>query len=302
METQDFIIVSGLSGSGKSTALQALEDQGYYCVDNLPATLLSALGEQLSRQIAGPVLAAASIDVRNRGFLGALPEELRALRERLAVRPRVLFLEADEATLIRRYSETRRRHPLTDADTVEEGDFARALVTGLRLEREMIHPLLDTADKRLDTSQINTHQLRMRVQAWSLASRHYGGLVLLLQSFAFKSGVPLDSDFVFDLRSLPNPHYEPELRLLTGRDEAVRAFLDAQPAVEEFYAALRTSLGRWLAPYGEEHRNYVTISLGCTGGRHRSVYMVERLAQDLQGPGRRLLVQHRELAIMERRP
>ncbi|MFA7524731.1 MAG: RNase adapter RapZ, partial [Acidithiobacillus sp.] len=243
MAEQDFIIVSGLSGSGKSTVLQALEDQGYYCVDNLPATLLVDFGAQLARRDASSMLAAVSIDVRNREFLAALPQALADLRERYALRPRILFLEADEGTLLRRFSETRRRHPLTDDLATALGE---SLLTVLRREREMVQPLADVADKRLDTSQINTHQLRLRVQAWSLASRHYSGLVLLLQSFAFKKGLPLDSDFVFDLRALPNPHYDPELRALTGRDAPVRDFLEKSPEVARSFVSLRTFLQTWL--------------------------------------------------------
>ena len=296
MAERDFIIVSGLSGSGKSTVLQALEDQGYYCVDNLPATLLVDFGAQLARRDASSMLAAVSIDVRNREFLAALPQALADLRQRYALCPRILFLEADEGTLLRRFSETRRRHPLTDDLAAALGE---SLLTVLRREREMVQPLADVADKRLDTSQINTHQLRLRVQAWSLASRHYSGLVLLLQSFAFKKGLPLDSDFVFDLRALPNPHYDPELRTLTGRDAPVRDFLEKSPEVARSFVSLRTFLQTWLAPFAQEHRNYVTVSLGCTGGQHRSVYMVEALARPLVGEGQRVLIQHRELGITE---
>ncbi|EGQ60829.1 ATPase [Acidithiobacillus sp. GGI-221] len=296
MAERDFIIVSGLSGSGKSTVLQALEDQGYYCVDNLPATLLVDFGAQLARRDASSMLAAVSIDVRNREFLAALPQALADLRQRYALCPRILFLEADEGTLLRRFSETRRRHPLTDDLAAALGE---SLLTVLRREREMVQPLADVADKRLDTSQINTHQLRLRVQAWSLASRHYSGLVLLLQSFAFKKGLPLDSDFVFDLRALPNPHYDPELRALTGRDAPVRDFLEKSPEVARSFVSLRTFLQTWLAPFAQEHRNYVTVSLGCTGGQHRSVYMVEALARLLAGEGQRVLIQHRELGITE---
>lgn len=292
----DFIIVSGLSGSGKSTALRALEDQGYYCVDNLPATLLSTFGEQLRRQTdSGDVRAAVSIDVRNREFLSALPAELVALREK-GILPRILFLEADEATLIKRFSETRRRHPLTDAGGEANGEYARALVDGLRLERKMVQPLLDVASKRMDSSQINTHQLRTRVQAWSLASRSHQGLVLLIQSFGFKNGVPLDSDFVFDLRGLPNPHYDPRLRVLTGKDRAVSEFLHAQADVTAMYADIKGFFARWLPAFEQENRNYVTISIGCTGGQHRSVYMVELLAREMAAPGRKVLIHHRELA------
>lgn len=298
--TMDFIVVSGLSGSGKSTALQALEDQGYYCVDNLPATLLSRFGEQLLRGDGQEIVrAAVSIDVRNRDFLSALPEQLALLKHQIGIDPRILFLESDEATLIRRYSETRRRHPLTDAGQEHGGNFTQALVQGLRMEREMVQPLLDAASKRLDTSQINTHQLRTRVQAWSLASRDNAGLVLLLQSFGFKGGVPLDSDFVFDLRSLPNPHYDPALKPLTGRDRDVIDFLDKDPTVQRMYMDLKIFLDNWLPTFEQDHRSYMTVSIGCTGGQHRSVYMSNRLAQALLAPGRKVLVHHRELAQVE---
>lgn len=292
----DFIIISGLSGSGKSTALRALEDQGYYCVDNLPATLLSRFGEQLlSQASATEIRAAVSIDVRNRAFLGALPGELELL-DRRGIKPRILFLEADEATLIKRFSETRRRHPLTGSGGEDHGQFALALRDGLQREREMVQPLLDVASKRLDSSQINTHQLRTRVQAWSLASREQDELVLLFQSFGYKHGVPLDSDFVFDLRGLPNPHYDPQLQPLTGQDQPVADFLVAQASVESMFQDLQQFFHKWLPVFEDERRNYVTVSLGCTGGQHRSVYMVERLAAALLAPGRKVILHHRELA------
>lgn len=298
--SMDFIIVSGLSGSGKSTALQALEDQGYYCVDNLPATLLSRFGEQLLRRAGQEeVRAAVSMDVRNRDFLSALPAQLALLKDQIGIDPRILFLEADEAALIRRYSETRRRHPLTDSAQDHGGNFTQALVQGLRMEREMVQPLLDAASKRMDTTQSNSHQLRTRVQAWSLASRMHVGLVLLLQSFGFKGGVPLDSDFIFDIRSLPNPHYDPVLRSQTGRDAPVMDFLGKDPMVQRMYMDLKIFLDNWLPSFEQDNRNYMTVSVGCTGGQHRSVYMVDRLAQALRAPGRKVLVHHRELAQVE---
>jgi UPF0042 nucleotide-binding protein len=294
---RDFIVVSGLSGSGKSTVLQALEDQGYYCVDNLPATLLVEFSHTLRARAPEQALAAVSVDVRNREFLDDLPAALAQLREE--AQPRILFLEADEDTLIRRYSETRRRHPLTDATDQSPAAGLRAV---LGREREMLQSLASEADKRLDTSRINAHELRLRVQAWSLAARHYRGLVLLLQSFAFRNGLPLDSDFVFDLRALPNPHYHPELRELTGRDAPVRDFLAARPELARARDSLNDFLQQWLAPFARDHRNYVTVSLGCTGGRHRSVYLTEALADLLAQEGRRVLVHHRELQITESRP
>ncbi len=302
MSQRDFIIVSGLSGSGKTTVLQSLEDLGYYCVDNLPAPLLLDFSRQLQELDPTHLLAAVSIDVRNRNFLMAFPKALDELQARHGLRPRILFLEADEGSLLRRYSETRRRHPLTDEDAGSGSVGAVALRTVLNREREMVQQLAEVADRRLDTSSINAHELRIKVQAWSLVARNYGGLVLLLQSFAFKNGVPSDSDFVFDLRALPNPHYEPALRDLTGKDRAVQEYFLAMPEVEKACESLQDFLSTWLPSFARDHRNYVTVSIGCTGGRHRSVYMVEQLAGRLACPGQRTLVHHRELPWSHPKP
>ena len=291
----DVVIITGLSGSGKSTVLQALEDLGYFCVDNLPATLLQSLLQELSHHQLNPLRVAVSIDVRNRTFLDALPEALRKLSEECGLQSRMLYLDADEETLLRRYSETRRRHPLSDTDTAPGAALREVLLR----ERALLKPLVVLADRVLDTSRLRSHALRLRVQAWASVPRAQG-LILLLQSFAFRNGVPADSDFVFDLRALPNPHYEAELRALTGRDAAVREFLDQQEPVQAARASLETFLRQWLPPFARDHRNYVTISIGCTGGKHRSVYMVELLAESLRQEGQEILVEHRELDIREK--
>lgn len=293
----DFVIVTGLSGSGKTTVLQALEDLGYFCVDNLPATLLRSLLQELTHHQLDPLRVAVSIDVRNRTFLDALPAALRQLPSECGLQPRILYLDADDETLLRRYSETRRRHPLSD----QEAAPSAALHQVLLRERALLAPLVSLADRVLDTSQVRSHSLRLRVQAWARVPR-VQGLILLLQSFAFRNGVPADSDFVFDLRALPNPHYEVNLQPLTGRDAPVRDFLDQQSAVQAARASLETFLQQWLPPFAQDHRNYVTISIGCTGGKHRSVYMVESLARSLRRGGQEILVEHRELDIQERYP
>ncbi|WP_308387685.1 RNase adapter RapZ [Acidithiobacillus sp. AMEEHan] len=292
----DFVIITGLSGSGKTTVLQALEDLGYFCVDNLPATLLGSLLQELTHHQLAPLRVAVSIDVRNRTFLDALPEALQQIPQECGLQPRILFLDADEETLLRRYSETRRRHPLSDQAEIAPG---AALHQVLSRERVLLAPLARLADRVLDTSQVHSHSLRLRVQAWAQVARAQR-LIVLLQSFAFRNGVPADSDFVFDLRALPNPHYEPELRSLTGRDTAVRDFLDLQEAVQRARSSLEAFLQEWLPPFARDHRNYVTISLGCTGGKHRSVYMVESLARSFARDGQEILVEHRELDIQER--
>ncbi len=292
----DLIIVTGLSGSGKSTVLQALEDLGYFCVDNLPATLLGDLLRALLHHQTDSLRVAVSIDVRNRAFLDALPQALSRIPVEFGLRPRVLFLEADEETLLRRYSETRRRHPLNHL----AGAPSEGLRQVLAQERKLLAPLVALADRQLDTSQFHGHSLRLRVQAWAKVAEALS-LILLLQSFSFRNGVPSDSDFVFDLRALPNPHYQPELRAWTGRDPQVQHFLAQQAAVQEARASLNAFLQAWLPSFAQDHRNYVTVSLGCTGGRHRSVYLVECLAEDLVGSFGPVLLEHRELAIQEQR-
>jgi UPF0042 nucleotide-binding protein len=282
------VVVSGLSGAGKTIVLHALEDLGYYCIDNLPANLLPAFAAQMVRP-EGPDYdsAAVGIDARNPArSLQSFPAIFRDLRQQ-GVRCELLFLEADEASLIKRFSETRRKHPLTSATV--------PLADAIRRERELLEPLSSAADIRIDTSHTTMHQLRDMVRE-RLDRRPERRLSLLFESFGFKRGVPGDADYVFDLRFLPNPHWDPRLRPLTGHHAEVAEFLAAEPMVEEMFQALRDFLERWLPRFEAENRAYLTVAMGCTGGQHRSVYMAERLAAHFRARGQQVvLVRHREL-------
>ena len=277
------VLVSGLSGSGKSIALDVLEDAGFYCVDNLPATLLDgALGFLLD---AGHERIAVSVDARS-AALSSLPERLAALKGR-GIDVRLLFLEAGAATLLKRFSETRRRHPLAGA----------GLTLGEAIERERML-LAGVADlgHRIDTSELQPKALRNWIrEVLGLAG---SVLTLLFESFAYKDGIPLDADWVIDARMLPNPHYEPGLRALTGRDAAVIEYLDRQELVQRLLDDVHAFLARWLPEVVRDNRSYLTVAIGCTGGRHRSVYLAERLAQSF-GADWRVLVRHRGLASGE---
>lgn len=274
------ILVSGLSGSGKSIALNVLEDGGYYCVDNLPATLLVQVADFM--QEAGHERVAVSVDARS-AALPALPENISRLKAR-GIDCRVLFLEANAQTLLRRFSETRRRHPLTMAGL--------ALAEAIERERVLLSGVADLGH-RIDTSDL----LPRALQSWikELVGLGGGSLTLLFESFAFRDGIPLDADWVIDARMLPNPHYDAALRPLTGRDAAVARYLDGQESAQRLIADVQGFLGRWLPEIEREQRNYVTVAIGCTGGRHRSVYLVERLAAAFRSDWR-VLVRHRGLA------
>ena len=281
------LIVSGLSGSGKSIALQALEDLGFYCIDNLPAGLLPHFGEQLLAARHGALKqTAVGIDARNRAFLDALPQSLKRLEE-LGVNYRIVFLEADEAVLLKRFKETRRKHPLTDKDT--------PLLEGIRLERKLLEPLSFNPALRVDTTHTTPHELRTRVQDFA-QGEDSSGMTLLFESFGYQNGTPTDADFVFDVRCLPNPHWQPELRPFTGRDREVGSFLERHAPVHQMFDDLRGLLERWLPGFQAERRSYMTIAIGCTGGQHRSVYLVERLAAHFAGLGFKTQIRHRELA------
>ena len=277
------ILVSGLSGSGKTIALNVLEDGDYSCVDNLPATLLVDVADFL--QDAGHERVAVSVDARS-AALPALPENVSRLKAR-GIDCRVLFLEAGAQTLLRRFSETRRRHPLTVAGL--------SLAEAIERERSLLASVADLGH-RIDTSELLPRALR----SWIKEVVGLGGsaLTLMFESFAFRDGIPLDADWVIDARMLPNPHYDPALRPLSGRDAAVAAYLDAQPAVRNLIEDVRAFLARWLPEIEREQRNYVTVAIGCTGGRHRSVYLAERLADAFRAD-RRVLVRHRGLARTE---
>ena len=275
------VLISGLSGSGKSIALNVLEDAGYYCVDNLPAPLLSDLVEHL--RLEGHRMAAVAVDMRGGSSIAALPPQLRKL-EAEGVTLRFVFLDARDDVLIQRFSETRRRHPLATDDVTLGEAIAR--------EREALE-MLASLGHHIDTSNLRPNALRACVKEFAVLDER-AGLTLLFQSFGFKNGIPLDADLVFDVRCLPNPHYDPALRPLTGRDIEVIRFLDAQPEVARMEADLRRFIGDWLPAYIRDNRSYLTVGIGCTGGQHRSVYLAERLAAHFRDSAR-VLVRHRSL-------
>ncbi|AGA91475.1 putative P-loop-containing kinase [Thioflavicoccus mobilis 8321] len=281
------IIISGLSGSGKSVALHTLEDVGYYCIDNLPLFLLAELTTRMGRS-RDSIYArtAVGIDARNE------PEDLHTLANVIAqardlsVECRVAFLDAQTETLIKRFSETRRKHPLTSAE--------RPLREAIDLERRFLEPILQVASLQIDTTHTNVHELRdlVREQVGGEASPRAS---ILLQSFGFKNGVPHDVDFVFDVRCLPNPHWEPQLRERTGLDQAVTAFLEGHPEVIRMRDDILAFLNRWVPQFETDGRSYLTIAIGCTGGKHRSVYMANWLRRHFEQEGHKVMVRHREL-------
>ncbi|VAW83317.1 RNase adapter protein RapZ [hydrothermal vent metagenome] len=280
------IIVSGLSGSGKSVALHTLEDLGYYCIDNLPAGLLSALALEL-KQAAKPVKRVAiGIDARN------LPQSLQQFSEIIDklktqdISSEILFITCDPATLIKRFSETRRRHPLSNEHI--------SLAEAVELERQLLEPIAQRADLFIDTSQTTIHQLRDMIHQ-RVERREDSHLSLMFQSFGFKHGIPSDADFVFDARCLPNPHWHPELRPLTGRDEAVAHYLGSEAQVTSMVENLTTFLDTWIPAFEADNRSYLTIAIGCTGGQHRSVYLVEQLQKYFKGRYPNVTTRHREL-------
>lgn len=282
-----FIIISGQSGAGKSVALHALEDLGYYSIDNLPVRLLPALVDELHGNPEPAIeRVAAVVDVRTpQHDLTDFDSLFRRLGT-MGVDAEVLFLEAEREILLKRFSETRRRHPLT------EGKLS--LSEALEREATMLEPLRQRARICFDTSRTHLHELRTQVQE-RVAQARLGSLSLLLQSFGFKNGAPRDADMVFDVRCLPNPYWEPELRGLSGRDEAVVRFLQSSEQARAICDDLSDFLGRWIPCFERENRAYLTVAIGCTGGRHRSVFVVERLAERLRGRHPGLMVRHREL-------
>ena len=283
------VLITGMSGSGKSVALHAMEDAGYFCVDNLPPELLLPFVE-LEKSHHATRLAIA-VDVRSATSLPLLPQQLTALRAQgVAVQP--LFLDASTDTLVRRYSETRRRHPLSQAGSAPAAPDQRpALAEAIELERRHLAKLREQAHV-IDTSIIRPAQLQAYVK--SLISTPGGQLTLVFESFSYKRGIPADADFVFDVRMLPNPHYDPALRHQTGRDAAVAAFLQEQPEAMQMLDHIRQFLAHWLVGLARDHRSYVTVAIGCTGGQHRSVFLVEQLARAFSSEWT-TLTRHREL-------
>jgi UPF0042 nucleotide-binding protein len=279
------VIISGRSGSGKSTALHVLEDVGYTCIDNLPVGLLNALVDTVMRNGDDAHLA-VSVDARNvQKDLHRFPEILMEL-DRTGVDCEIVYLDAASATLVSRFSETRRRHPLSDRTT--------NLAEALEREGELLEAIANLADLTLDTTHLTLHQLRDLVKH-RVVARSGHGLSLLFSSFAFKKGVPVDADLVFDVRCLPNPHWVAALRTLTGRDDEVIAYLEAQPDVADMLGDIAGFLHRWLPRFEENNRSYMTVAVGCTGGQHRSVYLVERLGALFSESMDNVLVRHREL-------
>jgi UPF0042 nucleotide-binding protein len=283
------IIVSGLSGSGKSVALHTFEDLGYYCVDNLPAELLPAFVRSVVQAGDGaPAKLAVSIDVRNRhSDLANIPGWLSTVGA-LGVDPKLVFFDARDEVLLKRYADTRRRHPLSQ--------LGLALADAIALEHQVLRPLRQIADAVVDTSDLNVHQLR-RYVITEFGMGGETGMSLLFESFAYRRGVPADADFVFDARALPNPHWDPTLRPLSGRDAGVRNYLEGQPYVQQFVEQIGQFLDTWLPRLqADSTRSYATVAFGCTGGRHRSVYLAERLAEHARERGwNEVAVHHREL-------
>jgi UPF0042 nucleotide-binding protein len=280
------VIISGRSGSGKSTALHQLEDEGYYCIDNLPISLLPALVQEAGREEFGHFRGTAvCIDARNAWKdLASFTDIVNALPD--SVHREILFLDAQDSELIKRFSETRRRHPLSSETT--------PLAEAIDKERLLLGPISSDASLVLDTTQMTIYELRDAIKQRLLGSSGRG-MSLLFQSFGFKRGVPADADLVFDVRMLPNPHWVSELRMQTGLDTPVRDFLEAQPQTGELYQSIRDFLDRWLPAYAGSNRSYMTVAVGCTGGQHRSVYLADRLYRHYREQFPQVHLRHREL-------
>lgn len=273
-------LISGLSGSGKSIALKVLEDSGYYCVDNLPAELLNVLMNNL--KLSGVVKVAVSIDVRSGNSVVLLPQYIEKIR-RQGVDVHVLFLDAQSDTLVKRFSETRRLHPLSDG--------VRTLPECVTRERELLAEISGIGH-HIDTSDLNANALRDWVKQFITLDR--ARFSLLFESFGFKNGLPLDADLVYDVRCLPNPHYDPVLRPFTGRDKPVIDFLNDAPLAQKMFGDIRDFIQNWLPSFVADNRSYLTVAIGCTGGQHRSVYLAEKLARHFKAE-QQVLVRHREL-------
>lgn len=281
------LIISGLSGSGKSVALHVLEDLGYYCIDNMPAALLKSVVNEVMQQDEHPeVRVAVGVDARNRpGDLKALPSLIDDL-QRDDVRTELLFLQADDEELLKRFSETRRRHPLAEPGT--------ELRQAIELERNLLGPVINAADLIIDTTHTSVYELAEAIRD-RVDQRKSNTLSVLIESFGFKHGIPADADFVFDLRCLPNPYWESSLRNKTGQDTAVAEFLDRQPQFNQMYEDILQFLSSWIPQYVSFDRSYLTVALGCTGGQHRSVYMAEKLTKSLKLVHEPVLTRHNEL-------
>jgi UPF0042 nucleotide-binding protein len=286
MGAPKFFIISGTSGSGKSIALQVLEDLGFYCIDNLPASLVPEMAARVLGNNTTHHNCAVSIDSRNQDFIGNLKNSFDTLAS-FNVETRVIFLDADDKTLLKRYSETRRKHPLSDENT--------SLLEAIHKERDLLDYLYSIADRRINTSTTTPHELRTIIRDESVQDDGRA-VTLLFESFGFKYGNPTDVDFMFDVRCLPNPHWQPELRPLTGLDQPVADFLAAQELTNTMLQQIKDFVAFWLPHFIADNRNYITIGIGCTGGQHRSVYLVNQLWQHFnQNNNLHTLARHREL-------
>ena len=281
------VIVSGRSGSGKSTALAVLEDNNFYCIDNLPAELLLNLVENTLLASAPAIQqVAVSIDARNLHHqLEQLPGLLKQIKQR-NIECEVLYIDASNETLLKRFSETRRRHPLTKGSL--------SLKEAIEAESQMLAPIAALADLTIDTTKLNLYQLGDLIKLRVL-DKPEPNTEILLESFGFKRGLPIDADLVFDVRCLPNPYWEPELRAYSGQDQPVKTFFDQQPDVQEMFDDLYTYLVKWLPRIADSNRAYLTVAIGCTGGRHRSVYLTDKLAKALQAKLPHIQIRHRDL-------
>lgn len=284
--TRRFIILTGLSGSGKTQAIRALEDLGYFCIDNLPTQLIPTMADLSSREDAGLDKVAIVVDVREGGFLSQFPPAYRKLKAHARITPTLIFLEASHAALVRRFSETRRPHPLAPDRSVSEG---------IAEERQKLNAIRAMADHVVDTSSLTVHELRDLFMRMSRDGRPRNEMVVNLVSFGYKHGVPMDADLVFDVRCLPNPHFVDDLRDLTGRDAAVVRYMRRHPATHDFIDRLAAFLKFALPQYVQEGKSYLTVAVGCTGGRHRSVMIAEALKKSLaKVKSVRLRVKHRD--------
>ena len=278
------VIISGRSGSGKSSALNLLEDEGYYCIDNLPVTLIPELVDYLqSSPSLEHQLVALCIDARN--VIKDLTN-LDALLNQADIQFDIVFLDADDDKLIKRFSETRRRHPLSNKYT--------ALAEAIDSERKILEPIADRATLSIDTSAMSLHELRSTMKS-RLVEKTGSGISILFQSFGFKHGIPVDADFVYDVRILPNPHWDPQLRKMTGLDPGVVEFLESHEEVTEMFTDIRDFLQKWLPDFELNNRSYITIAIGCTGGQHRSVFLAEKLAGHFVDLYQNVQVRHREI-------
>jgi RNase adapter protein RapZ len=283
------VIVSGLSGAGKTIALHALEDAGYYCVDNLPVGILLSFAAYIAQQDL-PYFHQVAVGIDARNYLAAiseLPDCLDALQAQ-RFKAELIFVDASDETLLRRFSETRRKHPLSSENI--------SLPDAIKQERVVLDAVIMRADVRIDTTHTNVHELRTLIRD-QIANRPTGTLALQFRSFGFKNGVPQEADFVFDVRCLPNPYWDPALRELSGADREVREFLDGMPMVTDMVSDIEAFLETWIPKFEDANRSYLTVAFGCTGGRHRSVYVAERLAKRFRTIGKKAVISHRDAII-----